>query len=148
MKKQGVLLVNLGSPDSTLVPDVRRYLRQFLMDGRVLDAPWPIRFFIVNGLILPRRPKESAEAYRAIWTEEGSPLIASGRKVQAEMAKRLELPMEKVILTVQDHGNTSAASVPMALDVGVRDGRIQRGQLVLMEAFGGGFTWGSALMRY
>ena len=56
--------------------------------------------------------------------------------------------MDKVILTVQDHGNTSAASVPMALDVGVRDGRIERGQLVLMEAFGGGFTWGSILMRY
>ncbi len=55
--------------------------------------------------------------------------------------------MEKVIVTVQDHGNTSAASVPMALDVGVRDGRVQPGQLVLMEAFGGGFTWGSVLMR-
>ena len=63
-------------------------------------------------------------------------------------AKRLEMPMEKVILTVQDHGNTSAASVPMALDVAVRDGRIQRGQLLLMEAFGGGFTWGSVLLRY
>ena len=63
-------------------------------------------------------------------------------------AKRLGLPMEKVVLTVQDHGNTSAASVPLALDVAVRDGRVQRGQLVLMEAFGGGFTWGSALMRY
>ena len=63
-------------------------------------------------------------------------------------AKRLGLPMEKVILTVQDHGNTSAASVPLALDVGVRDGRIKRGQLILMEAFGGGFTWGSVLMRF
>ena len=62
-------------------------------------------------------------------------------------AKRLELPMEKVIVTVQDHGNTSAASVPMALDVGIRDGRIKPGHLVLMEAFGGGFTWGSILMR-
>ncbi len=75
------------------------------------------------------------------------PHQANIRIIQAT-AKRLELPMEKVIQTVQDHGNTSAASVPMALDVGVRDGRIQRGQLVLMEAFGGGFTWGSALMRY
>ena len=55
--------------------------------------------------------------------------------------------LEKVIVTVQDHGNTSAASVPMALDVGIRDGRIKPGQLVLMEAFGGGFTWGSVLMR-
>jgi len=63
-------------------------------------------------------------------------------------AKRLDMPLEKVILTVQDHGNTSAASVPMALDVGIRDGRIKRGHLILMEAFGGGFTWGSILMRY
>lgn len=75
------------------------------------------------------------------------PHQANLRIIQAT-AKRLKLPMEKVILTIQDHGNTSAASVPMALDVGVRDGRVQRGQLVLMEAFGGGFTWGSVLMRF
>lgn len=75
------------------------------------------------------------------------PHQANLRIIQAT-AKRLELPMEKVVLTVQDHGNTSAASVPMALDVAIRDGRVQRGQLVLMEAFGGGFTWGSILMRY
>jgi len=75
------------------------------------------------------------------------PHQANIRIIQAT-AKRLKLPMEKVILTVQDHGNTSAASVPMALDVSVRDGRVQRGQLILMEAFGGGFTWGSILMRF
>ncbi len=63
-------------------------------------------------------------------------------------AKRLAMPMDKVILTLQDYGNTSAASVPMALDVAVRDGRVQRGQLLLLEAFGGGLTWGSALLRY
>ena len=74
------------------------------------------------------------------------PHQANLRIIQAT-AKRLNLPMEKVILTVQDHGNTSAASVPMALDVGVRDGRVKPGQMVLMEAFGGGFTWGSVLMR-
>ena len=74
------------------------------------------------------------------------PHQANIRIIQAT-AKRLDLPMEKVILTVQDHGNTSAASVPMALDVGIRDGRVKKGQLVLMEAFGGGFTWGSVLMR-
>ena len=74
------------------------------------------------------------------------PHQANIRIIQAT-AKRLGLPMEKVILTVQDHGNTSAASVPMALDVGIRDGRVKQGQLVLMEAFGGGFTWGSVLMR-
>lgn len=75
------------------------------------------------------------------------PHQANIRIIQAT-AKRLGLPMEKVILTVQDHGNTSAASVPMALDVAVRDGRVKRGQMVLMEAFGGGFTWGSVLMRF
>ena len=75
------------------------------------------------------------------------PHQANLRIIQAT-AKRLGLPMEKVILTVQDHGNTSAASVPLALDVAVRDGRVKRGQLVLMEAFGGGFTWGSVLMRF
>jgi 3-oxoacyl-[acyl-carrier-protein] synthase-3 len=63
-------------------------------------------------------------------------------------ASKLDLPLERVIVTVQDHGNTSAASVPLALDVGVRDGRIKRGELLLLEAFGGGFTWGSALVRY
>ena len=63
-------------------------------------------------------------------------------------AKKLDMPMDKVVVTVQDHGNTSAASIPLALDVAVRDGRIQRGQLLLMETFGGGFTWGSALVRY
>jgi 3-oxoacyl-[acyl-carrier-protein] synthase-3 len=63
-------------------------------------------------------------------------------------AKRLEMPMDRVIVTVDRHGNTSAASVPLALDEAVRSGRVQRGQLVLLEAFGGGFTWGSALLRY
>jgi 3-oxoacyl-[acyl-carrier-protein] synthase-3 len=63
-------------------------------------------------------------------------------------AKKLDMPLERVIITVHEHGNTSAASIPMALDVGVRDGRIKRGQLLLMEAFGGGFTWGAALVRY
>jgi len=75
------------------------------------------------------------------------PHQANIRIIQAT-AKKLDLPMERVIVTVQEHGNTSAASVPMALDVGVRDGRIQRGDLILLEAFGGGLTWGSALIRY
>ena len=63
-------------------------------------------------------------------------------------AKRLDLPMEKVIVTVQAHGNTSAASVPLALDEAVRDGRIQRGDVLLLEAFGGGFTWGSLYLKW
>jgi 3-oxoacyl-[acyl-carrier-protein] synthase-3 len=63
-------------------------------------------------------------------------------------AKRLDMPMERVIVTVDKHGNTSSGSVPLALDHAVRSGAVQRGQLVLLEAFGGGFTWGSALLRY
>jgi len=63
-------------------------------------------------------------------------------------AKKLGLPLERVILTVQEHGNTSAASIPLALDVGVRDGRIKKGDTVLLEAFGGGFTWGATLLKY
>jgi 3-oxoacyl-[acyl-carrier-protein] synthase-3 len=75
------------------------------------------------------------------------PHQANLRIIQAT-AKKLSLPMERVVLTVQDQGNTSAASIPLALDIAVRDGRIQRGELLLMEAFGAGFTWGSALVRY
>ena len=75
------------------------------------------------------------------------PHQANIRIIQAT-ARRLGLPLERTIITVADHGNTSSASVPLALDVGVRDGRIKRGELLLLEAFGGGFTWGSALIRY
>ncbi len=69
-------------------------------------------------------------------------------RIIAAAAKKLDLPMERVVVTVDEHANTSAASIPLALDQAVRDGRIQRGHLVLFEAFGGGFTWGSALVRY
>jgi 3-oxoacyl-[acyl-carrier-protein] synthase-3 len=75
------------------------------------------------------------------------PHQANIRIIQAT-ARKLGMPMERVIVTVQDHGNTSTASVPLALDVGVRDGRIKRGEMLLLEAFGGGLTWGSALLRY
>ena len=69
-------------------------------------------------------------------------------RIIAATAKKLAMPMEKVVVTVAEHGNTSAASIPLALDVAVRDGRIQRGETLLLEAFGGGFTWGSALLKY
>lgn len=75
------------------------------------------------------------------------PHQASTRIISAT-AKKLDMPMDKVVLTVDQHGNTSAASVPLALDEAVRDGRIQRGDKLLLEAFGGGFTWGSALVDY
>lgn len=94
MSNPGVLLVNLGSPDSPGVGDVRRYLREFLMDGRVLDAPYPIRFFVVHGCILPFRPKQSAEAYHKIWLPEGSPLVVTSKKVQAQLQQRFSMPVE------------------------------------------------------
>jgi ferrochelatase len=94
MPKRAVLLVNLGSPDSPETPDVRRYLREFLMDGRVLDVAWPIRFAVVNFAILPKRPAESGRAYKTIWTEDGSPLISISKKVQALLREKIALPVE------------------------------------------------------
>ncbi len=69
-------------------------------------------------------------------------------RIIAAAAKKVDLPMERVVVTVEEHANTSSASIPLALDTAVRDGRIQRGQLLLFEAFGAGFTWGSALVRF
>ena len=90
---KAVLLVNLGSPDSPSVPDVRRYLNEFLMDGRVIDVAWPLRRLIV-GMILINRPKASAHAYQTIWTSEGSPLIVTSRKAQRKLQERVSVPVE------------------------------------------------------
>jgi ferrochelatase len=92
--EQGLLLINLGSPDSPAVPDVRRYLREFLMDKRVIDAPYPIRFGIVHFGILPKRPRQSAEAYESIWTDEGSPLVVTSRRLQDVLRRNLPIPVE------------------------------------------------------
>jgi 3-oxoacyl-[acyl-carrier-protein] synthase-3 len=75
------------------------------------------------------------------------PHQANIRILQAT-AKKLDMSMDHVVVTVDKHGNTSAASIPLALDVAIRDGRIKRGEIIIMEAFGGGFTWGSALIKY
>ena len=90
---KAVLLINLGSPDSPAVGDVRRYLSEFLMDGRVIDTPWLLRRFIV-GLILIKRPKESAHAYQSIWTPEGSPLVVTSRHVREKLQERIPVPVE------------------------------------------------------
>ncbi len=91
---KGVLLVNLGSPDAPSARAVRRYLREFLMDGRVLDVNWLLRFCIVHFAILPRRPKQSAHAYQSIWTAAGSPLIVTSRNLQKKLQARVALPVE------------------------------------------------------
>jgi protoporphyrin/coproporphyrin ferrochelatase len=90
---KAILLVNLGSPDSPSVPDVRRYLNEFLMDGRVIDTSWPVRRFVV-GMILINRPKESGHAYEKVWTKDGSPLIVYSRNVQKLLQARLSVPVE------------------------------------------------------
>jgi len=93
---KGVLFVNLGSPDSPSVPDVRRYLNEFLMDSRVIDVAWPIRRFVVSTILI-HRPKESAHAYQKVWLKEGSPLIVISKnvlkKVQARVKVLVELAM-------------------------------------------------------
>src|SRR3954447_20737542 len=91
---KAVLLVNLGSPDSPSVPDVRRYLREFLMDARVLDVNWIARFCLVNFAILPSRPKQSAHAYQSVWMPEGSPLVVISKNVQKLLQQRVSVPVE------------------------------------------------------
>lgn len=85
----GILLVNLGSPDSFETDDVKVYLREFLLDERVIDFPEPVRKMIVEGFILPFRPKDSAEAYELIWWDEGSPLIVITERVVKKLQQRL-----------------------------------------------------------
>lgn len=87
--KTGVLIVNLGTPDSPAVPDVRKYLREFLMDGRVIDISYVSRFLLVNGIIAPFRAPKSAKIYKQLWTETGSPLKYYGQIVEKELQKQL-----------------------------------------------------------
>ena len=83
MPKRAVLLANLGSPDSTAVPDVKRYLREFLGDERVIDRPGqPFRSLLVNQIIIPFRSKKSAKAYKKVWLPEGSPLVVFTKSVR------------------------------------------------------------------
>lgn len=118
MSKQGLILLNLGSPDSTEVNDVRNYLREFLMDERVLDAPKLIRWLIVNCFILPKRPRQSAEAYASIWKPEGSPLVLTSREQQAALAQSTGLPTELGMR----YGNPSTEGALLKLlDQGVDD---------------------------
>ncbi|CAN5687223.1 ferrochelatase [soil metagenome] len=86
--------MNLGSPDSTEVKDVRKYLKQFLMDERVIDVPFLLRYFLINGIIVPFRAPKSAEAYKTIWTKEGSPLVVFTRQLQEALTQHIDLPVE------------------------------------------------------
>jgi len=87
--KTGVLLINLGTPDSPSTKDVRRYLREFLSDPRVIDLPTPVRWLLLNAIILPFRPKKSAHAYQQIWTKKGSPLLIYGQELTSKLSSEL-----------------------------------------------------------
>ena len=90
---RGVLLANLGSPAAPTPDDVRAYLDEFLMDPRVMDMSYPLRWFIVKRMILPKRPMQSAQAYQRIWWDEGSPLIVLTERVRAKLEAMLHLPV-------------------------------------------------------
>ncbi|REE82306.1 ferrochelatase [Lutibacter oceani] len=103
---KGALLVNLGSPNSTSVKDVKNYLDEFLMDKRVIDTPYLIRAFVVKGIILNTRPKKSAEAYKKIWWPEGSPLIVLSERLHKKVQKNSTIPVELAMR----YGNPSIKS--------------------------------------
>jgi ferrochelatase len=100
---QGVVLMNLGSPDSTSVPDVKKYLDEFLMDGRVIDSPYLLRFLLVKGFIVPFRAPQSAAAYKSIWTDQGSPLIILTEQLKLALEQQMTLP----ISVAMRYGNPS-----------------------------------------
>lgn len=103
--RKGILLINLGSPDSTKTKDVRKYLREFLSDPKVIDV-WFVRNIILNLFILPFRPKKSAAAYRKIWWKEGSPLIILTERLRDKMQSKTDIPVE----IAMRYGNPSIKS--------------------------------------
>ena len=120
MPKRAVLLLNLGSPDSTAVPDVKRYLREFLGDDRVIDKPASklLRGALVNGIIIPFRAKNSAHAYSTIWTAEGSPLIVTSQAARRALQSRLDAlasPQPGASVPVELAMNYGNPSIPDAL---------------------------------
>jgi protoporphyrin/coproporphyrin ferrochelatase len=116
MPKRAVLIANLGSPDSTSVPDVRRYLREFLGDERVLDIAAPLRWLLLEGVILRTRPTRTAHAYSKVWTAEGSPLLATSERVRQKLAAAIgpEVPVQAAMR----YGNPSVRDVVASLVAG------------------------------
>jgi ferrochelatase len=121
---KGVLLNNLGSPDSTDLKDVKTYLDEFLMDGRVIDIPYWKRYILIKGIILNFRPKKSAKAYKKIWWDEGSPLVVISERFTKKLKKKVEIPvelamrygsmsMEKGIKNLADKGVTEIFLAPL-----------------------------------
>ena len=125
-KKIGVLICNLGTPDSYSVKDVRRFLKEFLSDGRVIEIPKIIWWFILYGVILTLRPRKSAKLYKSVWTENGSPLLVHSKKmvqkikefmpenIEIELAMRYGNPnMEKALLSLKNKNCQSLLVLPM-----------------------------------
>ena len=110
MKRIGVLLINLGTPDAPTPEAVGRYLREFLMDGFVIDAPKPLRWFLVNVMIVPRRRVQSAKAYQKVQLPEGSPLLVYTRELAEKVAARLSADDRYVVEYAMRYGNPSIAS--------------------------------------
>lgn len=92
--RKAIILMNLGSPDSTQTKDVARYLREFLMDERVIDIPYLARLLLIKGIIVPFRAPKSAHAYESIWTKDGSPLIVLTKQLQAAVKPQFDMPVE------------------------------------------------------
>ena len=115
---KGVLLVNLGSPDSTDPKDVKKYLDEFLMDPRVIDVPRWARILLVRGIILNTRPKQSAAAYKKIWWEEGSPLIVISERLQKKIQAKTTVP---VALAMRYGSMTLKKGLQKLVDQGVND---------------------------
>ena len=122
--KKGILLVNLGSPDSPEPKDVKKYLGEFLMDERVIDVPLWARNLLVKGIILNTRPKASAAAYKKIWWEEGSPLIVLSERFTEKIKKKVDIPvalgmrygsmsMEKAIRELESQNVTDIYLIPL-----------------------------------
>lgn len=121
---KGVLLVNLGSPESPTPKDVKPYLDEFLMDKYVIDLPYLLRAFLVRGIILRKRPENAAEAYSKIWTPEGSPLVVISKKVHQKVQQRVDIPValamrygtmtiQKGLQELKDKGVTEVLLIPM-----------------------------------
>src|SRR6185437_540570 len=92
--KRAIILMNLGSPDSTELKDIKSYLKEFLMDKRVIDSPYLVRTLLVKGIIVPFRSPKSAHAYKSIWTDEGSPLIVLSKQLKDVLEKNITEPVE------------------------------------------------------
>ena len=106
MPKKGVLLVNVGSPDSPAVKDIKRYLREFLMDERIIDLPYLLRYTLVNGIILNTRPPKTSKAYQKIWWNEGSPLIVITKRLTEKIQQQVSVP----VVMAMRYGNPNIAS--------------------------------------